>query len=571
MDFTLKCHIRNGDIYDISELVEKVTWSGDYKSPSRTVEFSIAQSAIDVNLKTFNIPLGSTICFYVEGKEVYRGTVLDSSKDTSGNSIDFTSKDLGFLLTQSDVFYNFKDVLVEDIAKQVLQDNMVAIGTLAKTGVKHTKMYVPATGYDVIMSAYTDASKTTKKKYMVEFNLDKFDVIEKGTVNLDLEFQEGQNIINTSFSESMENVKNKVVVIDKLGNKISEKTNEESVKQLGVVLQKVIQQQENSETDVDSEFKDIEKTCSLKGYGDPTCITGRGVKVKDTYTGLVGLFYIDSDKHTFSNGDYSIELGLNFENIMDKKTAGQDEPQEDTNDGDLNGGEYPAEFTAYYPSNDPMQGGFEQAMDSKPLVPANMTCAAPKDVPFKTKIQVKGTGTDRDGKSYTVTDRGGAIVIKNGVYHIDLLMANRKEAYSFGRRKGTVVIGNGTGYASDKAKKVIEEAKKHLGKPYKWGAVGPSTFDCSGLMQYCFKKALGIQLPRVSRSQATVGTAVSKANLQPGDLVFFGVPKISDIHHVGLYVGNGEYLHAPQTGDKVKISKMSSRGKNDFNRGRRLF
>lgn len=108
-----------------------------------------------------------------------------------------------------------------------------------------------------------------------------------------------------------------------------------------------------------------------------------------------------------------------------------------------------------------------------------------------------------------------------------------------------------------KVQKVISVAKAQMGKPYRWGATGPSSFDCSGLMQYAFKNGAGVSLPRVSRDQATVGKKVSKAELQPGDLVFFA--KGGRIHHVGMYLGNDQYIHAPQTGDVVKISKLSSR------------
>ncbi|MFU2417131.1 C40 family peptidase [Peptacetobacter sp.] len=110
---------------------------------------------------------------------------------------------------------------------------------------------------------------------------------------------------------------------------------------------------------------------------------------------------------------------------------------------------------------------------------------------------------------------------------------------------------------NEKVQKVISVAKAQMGKPYRWGATGPNSFDCSGLMQYAFKNGAGISLPRVSRDQANVGKKVSKAELQPGDLVFFA--KGGRIHHVGMYLGNDQYIHAPQTGDVVKISKLSSR------------
>lgn len=105
-------------------------------------------------------------------------------------------------------------------------------------------------------------------------------------------------------------------------------------------------------------------------------------------------------------------------------------------------------------------------------------------------------------------------------------------------------------YSADKATRVIEFAKNYMGVPYVWGGTTPSGFDCSGLTSYVFKHAVGINLPRVSRDQQDVGQRISPSQVQPGDLVFKGNPA----YHVGIYIGNGKYLHAPQTGDVVKIS-----------------
>lgn len=108
-----------------------------------------------------------------------------------------------------------------------------------------------------------------------------------------------------------------------------------------------------------------------------------------------------------------------------------------------------------------------------------------------------------------------------------------------------------------KVEKVISVAKAQMGKPYRWGATGPSSFDCSGLMYYSYKNGANITLPRVSRDQAKAGVKVTKDELKAGDLVFFGSG--SRITHVGMYLGNDQYIHSPQTGDVVKISKLSAR------------
>jgi peptidoglycan DL-endopeptidase CwlO len=104
-------------------------------------------------------------------------------------------------------------------------------------------------------------------------------------------------------------------------------------------------------------------------------------------------------------------------------------------------------------------------------------------------------------------------------------------------------------YSSDKAKTVIATAEKYLGVPYVWGGTTPSGFDCSGLMQYVYQ-SIGVNLPRVSQDQQNVGTMISPTQVQPGDLVFMGVPAF----HVGMYIGGGKWIEAPQTGDVVKIA-----------------
>jgi len=105
--------------------------------------------------------------------------------------------------------------------------------------------------------------------------------------------------------------------------------------------------------------------------------------------------------------------------------------------------------------------------------------------------------------------------------------------------------GSGAGAA-------ISEARAQLGKPYSWGGSGPNSFDCSGLTSWAWR-AGGVSLPHNAASQQGSGTPVSRGDLQPGDLVFFGSPA----YHVGLYVGDGMMIHAPTAGDVVKMSPLS--------------
>ncbi|MCT2592335.1 NlpC/P60 family protein [Streptomyces sp. N2-109] len=105
--------------------------------------------------------------------------------------------------------------------------------------------------------------------------------------------------------------------------------------------------------------------------------------------------------------------------------------------------------------------------------------------------------------------------------------------------------------AAGKVEKVLSFAKAQLGKPYVWGASGPNSYDCSGFTQAAWKAA-GVSLPRTTFDQVEVGTKVAKSQLKAGDLIFF----YDDISHVGIYVGDGQMIHASKPGDDVKYESI---------------
>ncbi|WP_322762102.1 C40 family peptidase [Frankia sp. Cr2] len=110
---------------------------------------------------------------------------------------------------------------------------------------------------------------------------------------------------------------------------------------------------------------------------------------------------------------------------------------------------------------------------------------------------------------------------------------------------------------SPQARAALRFALDQLGRPYEWGAEGPDSYDCSGLTQRAFAST-GILIPRVAADQARVGQAVVLAELLPGDLVFYAYDSSdpATIHHVAMYVGGGLVIHAPQTGDVVRITPL---------------
>jgi cell wall-associated NlpC family hydrolase len=122
---------------------------------------------------------------------------------------------------------------------------------------------------------------------------------------------------------------------------------------------------------------------------------------------------------------------------------------------------------------------------------------------------------------------------------------------------GTVVSDGGSSGGpppSGHGDQIASLALAEQGKPYVWAAAGPSSFDCSGLVTYVFAK-IGISVPHSSYAQAAMGSPVDRANLQPGDLVFF-----NGNSHVGIYIGGGNMVHAPHTGTVVQTISLDAHG-----------
>lgn len=165
---------------------------------------------------------------------------------------------------------------------------------------------------------------------------------------------------------------------------------------------------------------------------------------------------------------------------------------------------------------------------------------------------ITGVGNNRFNPEGSATREEAVILIKR-MYEKYVLSG--EVVYQPGRSQNGIDISR-NGSLNDTYDKLKALIAPEMGKPYQWGATGPNSYDCSGLVYTLYGK-LGISLPRVSASQATVGVYVPKSELMYGDLVFFAADG-KNVNHVGIYVGNDEFVHAPSTGDVVKKSSLLS-------------
>ena len=167
------------------------------------------------------------------------------------------------------------------------------------------------------------------------------------------------------------------------------------------------------------------------------------------------------------------------------------------------------------------------------------------EIPYENQASSKSPIFFRDGKSTGVPVSAGALNGNTG-------------NSSNGSSGGNTGSGNsGNSNTSATGAKIVECAKQYLGVPYVWGGASPSGFDCSGFVYYVLN-SVGVSVPRSLAEQQKLGTYVAKSDLQPGDIVYFQNTYTTGISHVGIYVGDGKFIHAPSSGKVVSYADLNS-------------
>lgn len=322
----IKLILANGkESRDITELANNIVWSGEYTQAARTLDFSMVVSPYDNNLPRVNIDIGDMVLYYVDNKEIFRGYIFTKEKSYSGNTSQFTAYDIAIYTLKNEGAYNFKNITAESAARRIMNEFGIPIGDIADTNININKKFIAVNLYNIIMSCYTIASQNSGIKYMIQSKQGKLNIIPKGDIVLSISFENGRNLLNTTYSESIEKMVNNVMIVNKDGEKIKDISDKELINKYGS-FQKVITQSDDKDATKKAEdmINGVDSKIRISGLGDVSCITGMGVKVYDSYTGVKGLFYIDSDKHTWSNGEYTVDLVLNFKNLMDESERGDD-------------------------------------------------------------------------------------------------------------------------------------------------------------------------------------------------------------------------------------------------------
>lgn len=169
------------------------------------------------------------------------------------------------------------------------------------------------------------------------------------------------------------------------------------------------------------------------------------------------------------------------------------------------------------------------------------------EAPYENKASSKSPKFFRGGKSTGTAVSAGALNGSTG---------SSGNTSSGNTSSGSTSTGS-TSTGSAAGNKIVATAKQHLGVPYKWGGTTPSGFDCSGFVYYVLR-CNGINVSRTQTAMYSEGKPVSKSNLQPGDVVFFQNTYKAGLSHVGIYVGDGQFIHAPSSGKVVSYADLYS-------------
>ncbi|MGL5125227.1 MAG: XkdQ/YqbQ family protein [Fusobacteriaceae bacterium] len=289
-------------------------WSGNIKSSARKLQIDFLKGKIKV-------AIGDKVEFYVNNKLIFKGMVYRFETTTSNTQESFTCFDNGIRLNKNSFVKNYYQQLPSEIVKSILGELNLEVGVVPLDSVKCDFPAWNRSAYEIILMAYKIQSNKDKKIYSIVDNLGKIEIIEQGTLIKSSYLSTSENIVSASYSQSIEELVNKVVMYEMKENKPNisgTKENSEDLKKYGVFQQ--VQEQDKTNVDylqVQNSLKSMEETASVRCLGDIEFESGYSVPVKISNISKVnGIFLIESDVHVWSANSYYCDLELTFENVM---------------------------------------------------------------------------------------------------------------------------------------------------------------------------------------------------------------------------------------------------------------
>ncbi len=315
--------IQDNASIDLSGLVASVSLSGAREAAARSLAVSLA-ALPDSGFPAHGIEVGNRLV-WADGDEVlFDGFVFRITQATGAGATEVDAFDRGYYLNNNQVSMRVEGGTPEDMTRDLAAQFGFSVGALAATGHKFSRNFLGTDLYKTIYTAYGLASAVTGDKYHVAFEADKLCVRVKSAEGPVLVVQSGSNLTAATTTMSIDGFVSRVVVIDDNGAAVETKEDAARLQLYGLVQKQITQSDTSDEQAAEIMAEGgAEQTITVSGLGDYRAISGRAIVVREPYTGLNGLFWIEDDTHTWSKGLYTNKLQLTFKNLMTDEEVGE--------------------------------------------------------------------------------------------------------------------------------------------------------------------------------------------------------------------------------------------------------
>lgn len=312
-----------GSPRDLAQLVQSITWSGSDQETARALSCSVAVPR-DGSVEPPQLEEGAGLTFRVQGTPLFTGPLLAATTTTLSAVVDLTALDNGRFLVGNDGWYQFKDTAPEQAAAAVCGDFGIPVAGLAPGGATVSRKF-PGVALDkIIRTMYAMAGEQTGKRFLVRFTgAGALEVVEKPS-SATVEIQSTMGVTNTW---DISKLQNSVAIYTDTGALVRRVEDQSSIG-LNGRLEHVITQRGDEDAGPEAqawlEDHGLQQTLTVETLGDTRLISGNAVKLRDTGSGVSGLFWIESDTHTWKNKQYLTKIKLNFRNLADDSAAGSE-------------------------------------------------------------------------------------------------------------------------------------------------------------------------------------------------------------------------------------------------------
>lgn len=312
---------------DVSQLVTTAKWSGDYQNAARELSLSLVSTPSDERVPAADCPLGSAVQLYEADGLLFDGYLVSRTKNTEAATMELTCLDRGLYLKRNRVSKKYVGKTPEQIVADLAGEFGITVGDVVRTGIAITRNFFGVALYDIIMTAYTLASRQTGVLYHIGFRGAALCVTPVEAAG-DLPLIRGKsNLITAATTESIENMVNAVGIYDANDKPVQTVEASEAVKLYGRMQEYLKQTKEDNQLSAAKkllEERGVSQKITVDCLGDTRNTAGGAVAVQEPYTGLYGLFYIENDSHEWKRGQYYNKLTLSFKRMMDEKEAGSE-------------------------------------------------------------------------------------------------------------------------------------------------------------------------------------------------------------------------------------------------------